>query len=257
MLDNNDKPLETVPEVVLRKRKQVDLQKREQQRQQKLQKGKQRKALRTSFTRVDELVRGRKQLQQEANRLRTIKRRMERKGISDNGDGQLLLVVRQDTINSKRKLHPQVKKTLVNLGLDRLHAAVFVRQSKKINEQLMAIKPYVLVGAPSLESVRSVVNKRAHTTIDGKRVPITDNTMVEDALGDAGVICVEDIIHELVEGDEETFEKVVSFLAPFHLNLETRNKVKKQQNQLAEKATSDSPLPRIYKDVNAFVSFYN
>ncbi|ORX58102.1 ribosomal protein L30p/L7e [Hesseltinella vesiculosa] len=257
MLDNNDKPLETVPEVVLRKRKQVDLHKREQQRVLREQKGKQHKALRTKFTRVDELIRGRKQLQQEANRLRTAKRRLERNGFDDEDNDKLILVVRLDDASSKRKMHPQVKKTLTSLGLDRLHAAVFVRQSKQMSEQLAVVKPYIFMGSPSLPSVRSLVMKRAHTLKDGQRVPVTDNTMVEDALSDVGVICVEDIIHELMQGDKETFDKITEYLAPFHLNLESRSRVKKQKGQLAEKAAREQALPRVYQDINTFVEYFN
>lgn len=55
--------------------------------------------------------------------------------------------------------------------------------------------------------------------MDGKRVPLSDNTLVEKALGDAtdgAVICVQDLEHELLNVGEY-FAKTNSSLWPFQL----------------------------------------
>lgn len=258
MLDNEDQPLNTVPEVWLRKRKQVDKQNIINKRQQKEHQRQQKKSLRTEFTRADELIRRRKQVIQESNRLQSVKRQLAKNkngGLKDNQLGQLLLVVRSDTVANKRNIHKKVLAVLKNMRLQKIHSAVFVRSSPAVHEQLQQIRPYVTAGTPSLETVRSLINKRAHTVVNDKRVPVSDNTMVEEALGDAGVICVEDIIHEIMNGDDETFGKVSSYLAPFELNTESRNKNKMMMNKLTEK--SEGQRPRVNKDIDTFVGYYN
>ncbi|CAO3597582.1 unnamed protein product [Absidia cylindrospora] len=155
--------------------------------------------------------------------------------------GKLLLVVRSDTVANGRNIHKKVLAVLKDMGLEKIHSAVFVRSSPALHEKLQQIRPYVATGSPSLETVRNLINKRAHTLVKGKRVPVSDNTMVEEALGDAGVICVEDIIHEIMNGDDETFDKVVSYLTPFELNKEVGNKNKVMMKKLTEQSEGDRP----------------
>lgn len=56
--------------------------------------------------------------------------------------------------------------------------------------------------------------------MDGKRVPLSDNILVEKALGedtDGSVICIDDMVHELHTVGEQ-FKKVNAFLWAFHLS---------------------------------------
>ena len=60
--------------------------------------------------------------------------------------------------------------------------------------------------------------------MDGKRVPLADNNVIERELGELGLICVEDLVQVLSSGsmdgvteDKETFWKVAKFLWPFRL----------------------------------------
>ncbi len=52
--------------------------------------------------------------------------------------------------------------------------------------------------------------------INGNRVPITSNSEIEEHLENYGIICVEDIIHELVTVGEH-FEMVIKHLGSFGL----------------------------------------
>ncbi|KAI8339616.1 ribosomal protein L30, ferredoxin-like fold domain-containing protein [Chlamydoabsidia padenii] len=261
MLDNNDKPLDTVPEVWLRKRKQVDKQNIQNKRQQKEHQQQQRKSLRTQFTRADTLIKQRKEVLQEASRLRSLNRHLAKSKNKDDEPEKLLLVVRSDNNYNKRKIHKQVLEVLKELRLTKVHSAVFLRTSTPdIKLKLQQIRPYVFMGTPSLDSVRNLINKRAHTVVKSnsnkeKIVPVSDNAMVEEALGDVGVICVEDIIHEIINGDKDTFEKVTNYLAPFELNTEARNSKKKMMNKLAEQA--EGQRPRVHKTIDSFVDYYN
>ncbi|GJP48080.1 hypothetical protein CLOM_g7361, partial [Closterium sp. NIES-68] len=49
-----------------------------------------------------------------------------------------------------------------------------------------------------------------------RRVPLTDNALVEQALGSTGIICIEDLIHEIATVGPH-FLQVTGFLWPFRL----------------------------------------
>merc|ERR1712140_62514 len=53
--------------------------------------------------------------------------------------------------------------------------------------------------------------------INGNRTPITSNDLVEGSLGKFGIICVEDLIHEILSVGPN-FKYASNFLWPFKLN---------------------------------------
>ena len=62
-------------------------------------------------------------------------------------------------------------------------------------EKLLTIQNYVSWGAPSKKTLDEVIRKRGYLkSKESKRLPISDNVVVEELLGDKGIICVEDII---------------------------------------------------------------
>lgn len=84
---------------------------------------------------------------------------------------------------------------------------------------LRLVEPYIAWGYPSVSTVRELVYKRGAGKVGkGKdRIPLTDNAVVEAALGSHGIICVEDIVHELVTAGP-AFKQVSNFLWPFKLS---------------------------------------
>jgi len=113
-----------------------------------------------------------------------------------------------------------IRRTLSSLRLRKVHEGVFLPYSSSIQKMLHLVEPYVLYGIPSVETVGDLVRRRGHCRIDGKRVQISDNNIIEEHLGDSGLICVEDIIAVLTarDVDEEAFGKVSKFLWPFRMN---------------------------------------
>jgi large subunit ribosomal protein L7e len=66
-----------------------------------------------------------------------------------------------------------------------------------------------------------LIRKRGNLKKDGKRVPLTDNNLIEEILGTtAGVICVEDIIEAVVNcaSPDSHFEEVRLALWPIQLH---------------------------------------
>merc|ERR1711962_1770612 len=76
---------------------------------------------------------------------------------------------------------------------------------------LRICEPYITWGTPNLKSVRELVYKRGFVKINGNRTAITSNDLVEGTLGKFGIICVEDLIHEILSVGP-------NFLWPFKLN---------------------------------------
>jgi large subunit ribosomal protein L7e len=84
---------------------------------------------------------------------------------------------------------------------------------------LIAVKNYVSFGYPSKSVVNDIIRKRAFIKNDKERIPLSDNTKVEELLGKFGVICVEDIIEEFMKCNKlnSNFEEVNKAIWPIQL----------------------------------------
>ena len=81
---------------------------------------------------------------------------------------------------------------------------------------LRLVEPYIAYGYPNLKSVRELIYKRGFGKVNGQRLPITDNAMIEKSLGVHDIICVEDLIHEIFTCGP-AFKAANNFLWPFQL----------------------------------------
>merc|ERR1712080_676708 len=113
------------------------------------------------------------------------------------GDPKLAFVMRIRGIN---QVSPKVNKATTNM--------------------LRICEPYITWGAPNLKSVRELVYKRGFVKVNGNRAPITSNDIIENGLGKFGIICVEDLIHEILTVGPN-FKYASNFLWPFKLNTPT------------------------------------
>ena len=68
-----------------------------------------------------------------------------------------------------------------------------------------------------MKTIRELVYKRGFAKIEGQRIPITNNEMIEKKLGKRNIICVEDLIHEIATVGK-SFKRASNFLWPFKLN---------------------------------------
>jgi 60S ribosomal protein uL30 len=112
---------------------------------------------------------------------------------------------------------PKVRKILQLLRLRQINNGVFVRMNKATISMLRLVEPYVAYGNPSVKSVRELIYKRGFGKIKKQRIPLTDNLIIEKALGEKGIICVEDLIHEIYTCGEN-FKAANNFLFPFKMN---------------------------------------
>jgi len=129
-------------------------------------------------------------------------------------EAKVAFVIRIRGINN---VAPKVKKVLQLLRLRQLHNGVFVRLTKATINMLRIVEPWIAYGYPNLKTVRELVYKRGFGKVEKQRIALTDNTIIENTLGKLGVVCVEDIIHEIYTCGPN-FKSVSNFMWPFKLS---------------------------------------
>lgn len=82
---------------------------------------------------------------------------------------------------------------------------------------LKIIEPYIAYGYPSVKTVRDLIYKRGYGKVNGQRIPLSDNQIIEENLGKFGIICIEDLVHEIVTVGPN-FKQASNFLWPFKLS---------------------------------------
>jgi len=115
------------------------------------------------------------------------------------------------------RTHPKTTKILQLLRLRQLHNGVFVRMNKAALVMLRLVEPYIAYGEANVKSVSELIYKRGFAKVDRQRIPITDNSVISKQLGRFGIICIEDVIHEIVTCGPH-FREVNNFLWPFKLS---------------------------------------
>merc|ERR1712178_602705 len=93
---------------------------------------------------------------------------------------KLALVIRIRGIN---QLSPKPKKTLQLLRLRQIGNAVFVKLNKASLEMLRIVEPFVTWGYPSVDTIKKMIYKRGAVKINGQRIKISDNFVVEKSVG--------------------------------------------------------------------------
>ena len=67
-----------------------------------------------------------------------------------------------------------------------------------------------------LPQVRELIYKRGFGCVNKQRIPITDNSVIKDNLGQYGITCVEDLVHEIATVGPH-FKPCNQFLWPFKM----------------------------------------
>jgi len=109
-------------------------------------------------------------------------------------ESKVILMVRIRGINH---LAPQVRKILQLFRLRQIHNGVFIRVNRATLNMIKKIEPFVTFGYPTRKTISDLIYKRGYGKINKQRIPITTNEVIEKALGQFGIICVEDLINEI------------------------------------------------------------
>ncbi|XP_003745534.1 60S ribosomal protein L7 [Galendromus occidentalis] len=127
---------------------------------------------------------------------------------------KVALVMRIRGING---VSPKPKKVMQLFRLRQINNAMFVRLNKATINMLRIAEPYLAWGYPNLRTVRDLIYKRGFARINGRRVPLVDNSIIEEKLGKYGLVCMEDLVHEIYTVGPN-FKQAVNFLWHFKLN---------------------------------------
>merc|ERR1712173_406653 len=214
-LNMPDKKLPAVPETILKRRKRQ--QESRAARAAALVKSKvDRKKKRVElFKRAEKYV---KEYQnRERDELRLAREAKKAGNYYVPSEPKLVFVMRIRGIN---QVSPKVRKVLQLFRLRQINNGVFIKLNKATINMLRICEPYVAWGTPNLKSVRELVYKRGFAKVEGKRTPLTSNDIVEANLGKYGLICVEDLIHEIMTVGPN-FKYAANFLWPMKLNTPT------------------------------------
>lgn len=204
-----------VPETTVKKLKSQD-RSNAQRAQDNIKAKKANKAKRQDiFKRAEKYVKEYRQIDASAKRMSRIARNAGNFYVPQ--EATLAFVIRIRGING---VDPKTRKILQLLRLNQIHKGVFVKVNKASINMLQRVLPYIAYGYPNLKSVRELIYKRGFAKVQKQRIPITDNSVIENALVEktkGRIICIEDIIHTIYTIGED-FSVVNNFLWPFKLS---------------------------------------
>uniref|UniRef100_A0A452FAP9 Large ribosomal subunit protein uL30 n=1 Tax=Capra hircus TaxID=9925 RepID=A0A452FAP9_CAPHI len=131
---------------------------------------------------------------------------------------KLAFVIRIRGING---VSPKVQKVLQLPRLQQIFNGTFVKLNKASINMLRIVEPYIAWGYPNLKSVNELIYKLGY-----------DNALTARSLGKYGIICMEDLIHEIYTV-EKRFKEANNFLWPFKLS-SPRGGMKKKTTHFVE-----------------------
>jgi len=207
-----DKKLPAVPETILKRRKRQQESRAVRAAQLVKDRVVKRKKRVDIFKRAEKYVK--EYRDRERDELRLTREAKKSGNFYVPSEPKLAFVMRIRGIN---QVAPKVRKVLQLFRLRQINNGVFIKLNKATINMLRICEPYITWGTPNLKSVRELIYKRGFLKVDGKRTPITSNDLVESTLGRHGMICVEDLIHEIFTVGSN-FKYVSNTLWPFKLN---------------------------------------
>jgi len=201
-----------VPETLLKKRKSQEKAREERSAELEKKKKAQKEKRGVIFKRAEKYVKEYRDQEREKIRLQRLSKQDGSFYIP--AEDKLVFVVRIKGIN---KIAPKPRKILQLLRLLQINNGVFVRMTKATLEMLKVVEPWIAYGYPNLKTVRELIYKRGYGKVDKQRIALTDNAIIEGSLGKYGIVCMEDLIHEIFTVGPN-FRQASNFLWPFKLS---------------------------------------
>lgn len=201
-----------VPESLLKKRKSQEKARAERSAAIEKRKAANKEKRGVIFKRAEKYVKEYRDAEREKIRLARVAKKEDAAYIP--AEAKLIFVVRIKGIN---KMPPKPRKTLQLLRLLQINNGVFIKVTKATTEMLKIVEPWVAYGYPNLKSVKELIYKRGYGKVDKQRIALTDNVIIEDNLGQYGIVCMEDLIHEIFTVGPN-FKQASNFLWPFKLS---------------------------------------
>ncbi|KAK4222068.1 60S ribosomal protein L7 [Podospora fimiseda] len=201
-----------VPETLLKKRKSQEKARAEKAAEIQKKKAANKEKRGVIFKRAEKYVKEYRDTERE--KIRLARAAKQDGSFYIPAEAKLIFVVRIKGIN---KIAPKPRKILQLLRLLQINNGVFIRVTKATAEMIKIVEPWVAYGYPNLKSVKELIYKRGYGKVNGQRIALTDNSIVEENLGKYGIICIEDLIHEIITVGPN-FKQAANFLWPFKLS---------------------------------------
>lgn len=120
-------------------------------------------------------------------------------------------------IHEGRHSSAEIKAALRDMGLNKKYDGTFVKLDKAGITKLKPYDAYLAYGYISQKSVEELVHRRAFVINAGTKVALRDNVMIENMLGSKGMICLDDMSHEIFNVGKE-YDAARETLCPFKLS---------------------------------------
>ncbi|CAD6262412.1 unnamed protein product [Miscanthus lutarioriparius] len=137
----------------------------------------------------------------------------------DAQEKELVQLKREARLKGGFYVSPEAKLLFVILQLlclRQIFNGVFLKVNKATINMLRRVEPYVAYGYPNLKSVRELIYKRVYGKLNKQRIPLSNNQVIEEGLSKHNIICVEDLVHEIMTVGPH-FKEANNFLWPFKL----------------------------------------
>ncbi|GAU99880.1 hypothetical protein RvY_10818 [Ramazzottius varieornatus] len=204
--------LPLVPETLLKKRKQAAASQAKAVRN-AVKRRQQAKLKRTViFKKAERYIKEYRSKERDEIRLKRQAKKSDNFYVPD--EPKLAFVVR---IKGVTGVSPKPRKVMQLFRIRQINNGVFIKLNKATLNMLRLADPYITWGYPNLKTIRDLVYKRGFAKAQGRRMPLSDNAIIEKALGKFGIICIEDLIHEIFTVGPH-FKQATNFLWPFKLN---------------------------------------
>lgn len=235
-----------VPETLLKKRKRDEqwaINRKEQLETSKKNSAKNRTLI---FKRAEQYIR--EYRGQEADLIRLKREAKLKGGFYVEPEAKLMFIIRIRGVND---MHPKTRKIMQLLRLRQIFNGVFMKANKATVNMLRRVEPYVTYGYPNLKSVRELIYKRGYGKLNKSRTPLTDNVVIEEALGKFGIICIEDLVHEIYTVGPH-FKEANNFLWPFKLSCPLGGLTKKRNHYVehGDAGNRETKLNNLIRQMN-------
>lgn len=145
------------------------------------------------------------------------------KNIDKVNSAKVLFIIR---IRGNADISKQQKYILNSLHLNKQHEGTFILPTTENLEKLKKIENYIMFGEISKDIIKDLITKRTYLNKGKELKPLKSNKDVEDFFGDIGLICVDDIVYEILIGSSNV-PKIINIIKKFKLNKPTNGYINK------------------------------
>lgn len=125
-------------------------------------------------------------------------------------------------VRAKGKLIPtSVASAFKRMGLTKIYSARLLRITPSSERVLAQLRPFIIVGFPTTEQLTHLLRTRGALWVEETKMKrfITGNLLLEQALGQYNILCIEDLAESITASTpSENLDVILKNVAPFDLH---------------------------------------